>query len=206
MQIDAERRRSAGRREQQRRAVLRHHGRGIFAKAGPNRSDRKHVGQIQRVQHDPPDVRVPVARKRPAPGLDCIDRFDPAGEAEVLNRLHHRARVLIEPVGIFIEADDVGRVLRELDIAGCSDAHGFFRIGGHLLRVNVDCARLRFEDLILPSANLRAPLLSVHVEHASRFLGIDQDRACVPAVFNRQGCPTRAECPANSSSGIRRWR
>ena len=138
------------------------------------------------MKHDPPDVRVAVAGQRPAPGLDRIDRFDPAGEAEVLHRLNHRTSILIEPNGIFIEADHVRRVLRELNITGCRNTHGLFRIGRHLLRVNVYCARLRLEDLILPSPNLRAPFLAVHVEQPSRFLWINEHRARVPAVFDGQ--------------------
>ena len=50
MQIDAERRGAAGGREQQRRAVLRHHGRGVLAQAGPHGRDRQQVGEIQRMQ------------------------------------------------------------------------------------------------------------------------------------------------------------
>ena len=76
--------------------------------------------------------------------------------------------------------------MRELNITRRRDAHSFFRIGGHLLRMDIDRARLRFEDLILPSTDLGAPLLSVHVKHAPRLFGINEHRARVPAVFDGQ--------------------
>ena len=103
-----------------------------------------------------------------------------------MDGLHHHTRVLVETVRVFVEANDVRRVLRELDIARSGDAHSLFGVRGHLLRVDINCARLCLEDLVLPPADLRAPLLSVHVEHAARLFRIDQDRPCVPTVFNGQ--------------------
>ena len=92
------------------------------------------------MQHDPTDVRIAVARERPAPGLDCVDRLDTAGEAEILDRLHDRTRVFIKAAGIFIQANYVGRVLCELDIARRGDAHSLFRIGSHLVGMDIDRA------------------------------------------------------------------
>jgi len=91
---------------------------GFSRRPAHTECDRKHVGEIQRMQHDPADVRVAVARQRPAPRLDRIDRLDPAGETEILDRLHDDTRVFIKPVRIFVQADNVGRILRELNIAG----------------------------------------------------------------------------------------
>src|SRR5260370_28163255 len=69
-------------------------------------------------------------------------------------------------------------------MTGCSDTHRLLSVRGHLLRVDINRDRLCFEDLVLPPANLRAPLLPMHVEHAARFLRVNQYSACVPAVLD----------------------
>ena len=86
----------------QRRTVPRHQRRRILLRASPHGRDRHHVGQVQRVKDDAPCIAVSIARKAPAPGIQRIDRFDPARESEILNRLHHES-------GRFVEASLVRR-------------------------------------------------------------------------------------------------
>src|SRR5260370_11694466 len=80
-------------------------------------------------------------------------------------------------------------------MTGCSDTHRLLSVRGHLLRVDINRARLCFEDLVLPPADLRAPLLPMHVEHAARFLRVNQDSACVPAVLDGKAIQLTQNAP-----------
>ena len=116
MEVHSERCGACSSREQKRRTVLRHQPRRVLAKSCPDRSDRQQIRQVERVQEDAPDVPVSVAGQTAAPRFDGIDCFQTARESEVLNLLHHQSRVLMQPVEVLVEADDVAGILRELNI------------------------------------------------------------------------------------------
>src|SRR3954451_14130486 len=92
----------------------------------------------------------------------------------------------MKPVEVLIEADHVRRVLRKLNVSGNRDAHGFFSVGRHMLRVKGDRSALSLENLIFPAAYTGTPFLPLHVKHAARFFRIDQQGASVPTVLDRQ--------------------
>ena len=105
---------------------------------------------------------------------------------EVLNLLHHQPGVLVQPVKIFIQADDVAGILGELNITGSRHAHRLLGVLSHLLGVDVDRAAVRSEDLVLEAADSRAPLLARLVQNAARLLRIEQDGPRVPSILHGQ--------------------
>src|SRR5438270_8654212 len=136
-------------------------------------------------QH-PADVSVAIPGKTASPSLDRVHRFQPAGEAEVLDALHDRAHVFSEPIHILVEADDVAGVLRKLNIAGSGHSHGLLGVFGHHLGVEVDGPALASEYLIFESANPRTPLPPILVKNTAGFFGIEKDCPRTPAVFHRE--------------------
>ena len=164
--------------------MFRHQAGGVLPLSGPHRTDRQQVGDIQRVHQRPAHVAVSVARETAAPGLNRIDRFQTAREAEMLNRLHDEPGAFAQALRIFIEQYDVRRVLSELDVAGAGDAHRRFGIRSHLVGEQIHRTGLRAEDLILPSADLGAPFPPGVVQQSAGFFRIDQQCPRVPAVFN----------------------
>src|SRR5579883_79944 len=138
------------------------------------------------MQENAAHIRIAVSRQGPAPCFQRIDIFDAAGKSQVLNGLHHQPRVLVKPLGILVEAYDIGAVLAELHIACGCNAHRLLCIRGHFLSVNVNRAAVRSQNLILPAADLGAPFLAMFVEQASGLLRVDKNRARVPAVLNRE--------------------
>ena len=201
MQVDPERRSSGSGCKEKRRAVFRHQSGGVLAKAGPNGRDRQEIGQIQRVEKNPTNVPVSVSGKTAAPRLDGVDRFQTTGEPEILDLLHDQSRVFMQSVEILVEADDVARILCELDIAGCRDAHCLLRIVCHGLRVDIDRTVVGLEDLIFEAANSRAPLSARLVQQATRLLRVEENGASAPAILHRQENRFRRGRRESSTSG-----
>src|SRR5438128_2260170 len=81
-------------------AMRRHQSGRIFTESGPHRCNRKEIGEIERMEHDAPDVSISISRQAPAPGLDRIDRLQAAGEAQILNRFHDERRGVVDPAAI----------------------------------------------------------------------------------------------------------
>jgi hypothetical protein len=145
---------SAGRgAEQEGWAVLRHQPRGVPTFASPNRRDGKQIRQVQGMEQDTAHVTISVARKTAAPSLDGVDGFEPAGKPEILNSLDYGPNVLRKSFQVFVEADDVARVLSELHVARGRHSHCLFGVFGHHLGVEIHCAILTTQDLILEAAD-----------------------------------------------------
>ncbi len=155
-------------------------------------------------------LRYPFAGQRATPGLDGIDCLQPARKSQVLDCLHSQAHILVERFGIFVEADKVRGVLRELHIPSARDAHRLLGIGDHLLRIEVDGSRLRSENLVL-SPDARAPFLASFVEHGSGLFSVDRIARSKAVARRRRGLrrPDRSSPPAVRTPSIRRptaWR
>src|SRR5579883_609481 len=93
----------------------------------------------------------------------------------------------MQPVEILVEANDVARILRKLDIPRCRNAHRLLRIVRHGLRIDVDRAVVRLENLIFEAADSRTPLATGLIEEATRLLWVEQNRASAPPILHRQG-------------------
>src|SRR5947209_8275253 len=115
---------------------------------GPDGGDRKKVGQVERVKENSANVTVAVTWQASTPSLNRIDGLEPACEPEILDLLHHEPSVLVQAVKIFIEADDVAGILGKLNVTGSRDSHGLLGVLSHRLGIDVDCAVVRFEDLV----------------------------------------------------------
>ena len=97
-----------------------------------------------------------------------------------------RRVAFVEPFFVLIQTDDISGVLGELHIAGISQGHRRFGVGGHVHCVGIHRASLSSKYLILPAANFALPLRAVFVEQMAGFFRIKQKRPRIPAVFNSE--------------------
>src|SRR5205807_2835546 len=75
----------AGRRGvEQRRTTLRVGGARIPHESRPDTRERQKVGEVQGVEHRPPDVLVPMPGERAEPGLEGVRLLEAGTEAVVL--------------------------------------------------------------------------------------------------------------------------
>ena len=119
MEAEAERRRAFGPREEERRPLEM----VVARRAGPDRRERDHVGEVQRRDRRLTDIGVSVPGQRAEPGFDRVDRLDHAGEVAALDDLLDQPQFLVGEARIVVPdgdgrgdvglADDVGAQLLE---------------------------------------------------------------------------------------------
>ena len=111
----------------------------------------------------------------------------------------------MQPVEIFVEADDVAGILGKLNITGSRHAHRLLGILSHRLGIDVDCAVVGLEDLVLEAADSRAPLLAVLSSRPRASSGSRR----IARVLHRYSMGSESispRMPGNSISGSRRGR
>ena len=90
------------------------------------------------MQQRPPHISIAVARQTAPIGFNCIHSLDTATEPEVLNSLEDKADVVFDPAFILAEAQNVARIVGELNVAGADHPDGLLGVLSHLLCKQVD--------------------------------------------------------------------
>ena len=91
---------------------------GIPFRPGPERCQRRHMGEIDRVQQRLADIGIGLARQRPEPGLHRVDALRHAGKPAPPDHALDGADLVLGYRCVFMPDHNRRRAVTERDMTG----------------------------------------------------------------------------------------